>query len=387
VDRQPYSLSRLVAYFLKLGTIGFGGPVALVGYMNRDLVEGLGWYTAEEYQRGLAFSQLAPGPVATQLSMYLGYVRSGILGATLVGIAFVLPSFLIVLALGTLYVQYGTLAWISAAFYGAGAAIIAVIVKTTWKLARTTIKKDVLLWIIFVISFGLTVAMGGTTFLMFITGGVIGLLVSYFTKQNELNRTGLDSRLRGNDRLRSIALIPAIAALPPSILAIFWYFLKSGFIVFGSGLAIITFLRGGVVQEYHWLTDRQFLDAVAVAMLTPGPAVITVAFVGFLVRGVPGALAAALGVFLPIYLFVIFLAPLFEKFSHNSHVTAFVRGVTAVATGAIAGAVILLGKDAIVDIPTIAILLVSFLLIFRFKLPEILVIVAAGIVGVFLHGI
>jgi chromate transporter len=383
VTNQPYSLSRLVAYFLKLGAIGFGGPVALVGYMSRDLVGERGWYTLEEYQRGLAFAQLAPGPMATQLAMYLGYLRSGIIGATAVGLFFVLPSFLIVVALGYFYLTFGSLVWITSAFYGVGAAVIAVIVKASYKLVQTTLKKDLLLWAIFTLSFGVTLLLGEARFLMFICGGLVALLVSYvFTNNTERSAPRAPT-------LKSFALIPAMSmlALSPSFLDILWYFLKAGFIVFGSGLAIVPFLRGGVVSQYHWLTDRQFLDAVAVALITPGPAVITVAFIGYLVKGFWGSVAAAIGVFLPVYLFVVVIGPLFERLSSNLRVRAFIGGVTAVATGALAAAVLLLGKDAVVDLPTAIILIISFVVLFKFKVPDVIVIVAAAIVGVILRGV
>ncbi len=382
---EPYSLSRLVVYFLKLGTIGFGGPVALIGYMNRDLVLGREWYTPEEYQRGLAFSQLAPGPMSTQLAMYLAFVRSGLIGATLVGLLFVLPSFVMVVALGMLYVEYGSLGWITSAFYGIGAAVIAVVVRASYKLVQTTLKKNVLLWTIFALSFALTIILGETKFLAFIAGGLIALAASYL--QDSSSGGGLNPRVRGNDSLKSVALIPAFMLASPTFLDVFWYFLKAGFIVFGSGLAIVPFLRGGVVTEYHWLTDRQFLDAVAVAMITPGPVVITVAFIGYLVNGFSGAVASALGVFLPVYLFVVILAPVFERVSANTHVRAFVNGITAVATGAIAGAILLLGRQAIVDIPTLAILIVSFLLLFKFKIPDVVIIAGAAAAGLLIHGL
>lgn len=386
-SNSSYSLSGLVAYFLKLGTIGFGGPVALIGYMNRDLVLGREWYTPEEYQRGLAFSQLAPGPMATQLAMYLGYIRSGILGATAIGLFFVLPSFLIVVALGALYVEYGSLPWITSAFYGVGAAVIAVIVKASYKLVQTTLKRNLLLWLIFAGSFLLTIILGETKFVAFMLGGALVLGFSYLKDSG--SSTGTNPHTRGSNKLNGVSILAAASALSfsPTFFDVLWYFLKAGFIVFGSGLAIVPFLRGGVVNEYHWLTDRQFLDAVAVAMITPGPVVITVAFIGYLVHGFSGAVAAALGVFLPVYLFVIVLGPIFNRVSANPHVRAFIGGVTAVATGAIAGAVLLLGKDAVIDLPTILILILSVVALFRFRVSEVIVICIAAIVGIMIRGI
>ncbi len=375
MSTSRYSLRALVLYFLRLGTTGFGGPIALVGFMNRDLVQQRGWFTNEEYVSGLAFSQLAPGPMATQLAMYLGFLRGRVLGATLVGIAFILPSFILVVLLGALYVQYGQLTWIGSAFYGVGAAVIAIILRSSWKLTKTTLKKDITLWSIFAFSFAATVLAGTEMLWTFVAGGGVALLLSYINhgrkRKQQLNIVVLPTLLL---QLNSVAE-------NRSFLDILFYFLKAGFVVFGSGLAIVPFLRGGVVDEYHWLTARQFIDAVAVAMITPGPVVITVAFIGYLVHGFDGAAAAALGVFVPVYLFVIFLAPVFEKVSENEHVKSFVRGVTAVATGAISGAILLLGKSAITDLPTTLILIGSALLLVKFKVEEPLLIALAACAG------
>jgi chromate transporter len=166
------------------------------------------------------------------------------------------------------------------------------------------------------------------------------------------------------------------------LLDLLWFFTKAGAFVFGSGLAIVPFLYGGVVQEHHWLNDQQFLDAVAVAMITPGPVVITVAFIGYLVAGLCGAVAAGIGVFLPVYLFVVIPYPWFDKWSANSQVRAFVKGVTAAAAGAIAGACFVLGRRAVIDLPTAALAAGTLLLLSRFKIPEPILIVAAGLIGI-----
>jgi chromate transporter len=166
---------------------------------------------------------------------------------------------------------------------------------------------------------------------------------------------------------------------------IFFYFAKAGMFVFGSGLAVVPFLYGGVVQGHHWLTDRQFVDAVAVAMITPGPVVITVAFIGYLVAGLAGATAAALGIFLPVYLIVVLLAPSYKRWAKNPQLNAFVRGVTAAATGAIAGAVVVLARRSVRDVPTIVIAIVTFAVLFRWKVPEPILIACAAIAGLMLR--
>jgi chromate transporter len=371
------TLRQLVGYFLYLGGLGFGGPVALVGYMQRDLVEQRRWFTRDEYVKGLALSQLAPGPLAAQLAICLGYVHSRVLGATLVGLAFVLPSYLMTLALGMVYVRYGGLPWMQAAFYGVGAAVIGIIVRAAWKLARLTVGGDRLLWAVFVVMAAVTAWTESEIGSLFVLCGVVTLLVKAPPRQvGRLFR-----------RLRTAAWTIAPALAPPDVLAqILWFFAKAGAFVFGSGLAIVPFLYGGVVQEYGWLTDQQFLDAVAVAMLTPGPVVITVAFIGYLVAGQLGALLAAVGVFLPVYLFVVVPYRWFDRVSDNPQVRAFVGGVTAAAAGAIAGACVVLARRAIVDLPTALVALAVLGLLGRVRVPEPLVIAGGAAIGLLIAG-
>jgi len=374
-DERQYALGDLLRYFLRLGAVGFGGPIALCGYMQRDLVERRRWIAPEDYKQGLALAQLAPGPLAAQLAIYLGWVRARTLGATLVALAFVLPSFLMVLVLSALYVRYGGLAWMQGAFYGIGAAVIAIIARSAWKLVRMTLANDWLLWSIFLAAGTITAWTESEIVWVFVTGGVIGLAVR-----------GLPAVA---SRSAALALAPVWLlsglhgpAASETLWRIWWYFAEAGAFVFGSGLAIVPFLYGGVVERFHWLTERQFLDAVAVAMITPGPVVITTAFIGYLVAGFLGATLAALGVFLPCYLFVIIPAPYFRRFAGNPAVKAFVDGVTAAATGAIAGAAIVLGRRAIVDVSTALIALGTLAtLAYVKRVPEPLVIVLAGVIG------
>src|SRR5437870_103007 len=372
VDAQA-SLGEFVGYFLWLGAVGFGGPITLAGHMQQDLVDKRRWVSSEDYVEGLALAQLAPGPLAAQLAIYLGYVRAGVLGATLVGIAFVLPSFLMVLALSWAYVRFGGLPWMQGMFYGIGAAVIAIIARSAFKLTKLTLRKDKVLWVIFVALAISTAWTSQEIIWLFLLGGVVAVLVK-----------ALPAKVRASS---PVNLLLAGLALPASgtLGAIFLYFAKAGMFVFGSGLAIVPFLYGGVVQGHHWLTDRQFVDAVAVAMITPGPVVITVAFIGYLVAGVPGATAAALGIFLPVYLVVVLLAPSYKRWAKNPQLNAFVRGVTAAATGAIAGAVIVLARRSIYDLPTFAIAIVSLGVLFRWKLPEPIVIGCAAMAGLLLR--
>jgi chromate transporter len=367
-------------YFLYLGSLGFGGPVALIGYMQRDLVEQRRWFSKDDYMKGLALSQLAPGPLAAQLAMCLGYVHGRALGATLIALAFILPSFLMTLALGALYVGYGGLGWMQAAFYGVGAAVIGIIVRSAWKLLRLTLGADRLLWAVALVMALVTAWTGTEVGSLFILCGVVVLLVQAPPRRLR----AWAGSTRGLPALGSPLLLLTGLAAPVTVnglVQILWFFTKAGAFVFGSGLAIVPFLYGGVVQERGWLTDQQFLDAVAVAMLTPGPVVITVAFIGYLVGGLAGGTAAAVGVFLPTYLFVVIPYPWFDRFSGNPQVKAFVGGVTAAAAGAIAGACFVLGRRAIFDVPTALLALGAFGLLWRFKVPEPILIAGAGIAG------
>jgi chromate transporter len=346
-------------------------------------VEGRRWISKEDYLEGLAFSQLSPGPLAAQLAMYLGWLRAGPLGSTLVGLAFVLPSFVMVLALAALYVHFGQLRWIQGAFYGIGAAVIAIIARSAIKLVRTTVGRDWLLGTIF-LALALTTAWTESEIVwLFLLCGAITLVVKApprlsASSTNLIAFAGLGQLLAG---AQGVATLGTLGIL-------FLFFLKAGAFVFGSGLAIVPFLYGGAVAKFHWLTEQQFVDAVAVAMITPGPVVITAAFIGYLVAGLLGATLAAVAVFAPPYLVVIFGAHYYRRFAQDRQVKAFVQGVTAAAVGAIAGAALILARRSIVDWPTLLIGGVTLAILLRTKkIPEPLLILAAGAAGVLLHSL
>jgi chromate transporter len=378
------SAGALAAYFLRLGAVGFGGPIALVARMHRDLVEDRRWFSEAEYREGLTLSQLAPGPLAAQLAMYLGWARAGGAGAALAGVAFVAPSLVIVLGVSALYLRVGGIAWLEHAFYGVGAAVIAVVARSTVRLARTTLGGDALLWSLFLINGIVTAWTASERLTVIAASGFVAVAL----------------RARGG---RGWLAGVATALLPPwplgatvidtlaggtSVTEVFWFFTKAGLVVFGSGLAIVPFLYGGVVEHFGWLNERQFLDAVAVSMLTPGPVVITVAFIGYLVAGAAGGLAAAVGVFLPAFLVVVLAAPHFHRLAASARARAFVDGVTAAATGALAGAVVVLGRRAIVDVPTAAIGAASLaILIARRGTSEPVLLLGAAAAGIVLRHI
>ena len=377
---RSYTLWQLIAYFLRLGALGFGGPVALAGYMDRDLVERRQWFTEADYKEGLALAQLAPGPLAAQLAIYLGFVHYSFLGATLVGLAFVLPSFLMVIGLDWAYTHFGGLGWMQAVFYGVSSAVIGIIAISTWKLSTKNIGKDKLQCAIFAVAAAVTIITQSEELWLFLGAGILVWLLRAPPKF-----------IKPSSTLHSSA-IPLLALLGLSnvdwtrLWQITKYFFYAGSFVFGSGLAIVPFLYSGVVKEYGWLTDHQFLDAVAVAMITPGPVVVTTGFIGFLVADFWGAVAAALATFLPCYLFTVLPAPYFKKYGKKPGIVAFVDGVTAAAIGSLAGAVVVIGVRSIKDVPTALLALGTAALLWKFKkLPEPIVVAAAALIGLVVY--
>jgi chromate transporter len=373
MENKPiYSLRQLAFYFLKLGTVGFGGPVALVGYMHTDLVEKRKWISEDDYKEGMALAQLSPGPLAAQLAIYLGYVHYRILGATLVGIFFVIPSFLMVVALGWVYVLYGGISWMQAVFYGVGAGVIGIITISSYKLTKKSIGTDYIKWLIFAVLALTTFWFEEENIYLILGAGIIYCVYKIKFVVKPLAPVFAPLLLH----------VPAQITLNSKLWGLGWFFTKAGAFVFGSGLAIVPFLYGGVVKEYHWLTEQQFLDAVAVAMITPGPVVITVGFIGYLVAGFPGACVAALATFIPCYLCTVIPAPYFKKYGKNPAIKAFVDGLTAAAIGAIAGAVIVIAQRQFVDWITVVIAAaVAIALLSSKKIKEPIVILACAMVG------
>jgi chromate transporter len=360
--------AALVRYFLQLGTLGFGGPVALVGAMRRDLVETRGWLTDAEYREGLALAQMAPGPLAAQLAMYIGYIHGGLLGAAAVGIAFVLPSLVMVLLLGWAYTAFGGLAWVQAVFYGVGAAVIGLIANSAYGLLRRTVGADPLLWAIAIVLAATTIVTGREMVALVLLAGVLVWLTR--APPAWLSKAVAPDLASGG--LLTIALADAAEGLRaslPLLIQLLGFFSFAGTFVFGSGLAIVPFLHGGVVLDHRWLTEQQIRDAIAVALITPGPVVITTAFIGFLVAGFVGGMVAAVGTFLPCFALTVLPAPFFRRHGTRPGLAAIVQGVTAGAVGALAGAVVVLGRAAVVDVPTA--LVASGTLGVRLLLPRV----------------
>jgi chromate transporter len=374
------SLRDLCMYFFKLGTFGFGGPIALAGYMQRDLQEQKQWITKDEYQDGLAIAQTMPGPLAAQLAMWIGYIRYGALGATLVGILFVISPFILVTAIAAIYVQYAGLSQIRALFYGIGPAAIAIIALSAWRLAKQTDGSDVKLWATTAVLIAITVVTRAELAWIFVVAGLLAIAVYAPPWRGQ---PAAATPLAGAIGLPGIKMaglaLPGVALGTLGLLTLF--FLKAAAFTFGSGLAIVPFLHEGVVDTYHWLDERQFLDAVAMGIITPGPVVIMATFVGYLAAGFAGACLASFAVFFPVWVFNVVVGRYFLRHRQNLQVRAFVKGATAAAVGAIAGAAIILGQGAILDIVTALVFLAALAVLYFKKLKEPYVIGLAGIVG------
>jgi chromate transporter len=372
------SFAALLRYFLGLGTWGFGGPIATVGYMQRDLVEKRRWLERKDFLDGVALGQTMPGPLAAQVCMWIGYLERGALGAAAIAVPFIAPSFLLVLGVAIVYVRYQGLPVVQSLFYGIAPGVMAIIVIAAVRLARLTNRDDRRLWAISAGIMTVTAATGAEVALLFIAAGLVMLVLE-----------APPHWLRGR---RLPLIIPATgpglvgaAATAGRLQDLSLFFLKAGAFIFGSGLAIVPFLRQGVVAEHHWLSERQFLDAVAMGLISPGPVVITAAFIGYVVAGVPGAVVATFAIFLPIYLGVVVPGRWFVRHRDNAQVQAFVRGATAAAAGAIAGATVVLTRQAVVDGLTAAIAAACLVILWRFRVREPYVVLATAVVGVLVH--
>jgi chromate transporter len=380
---KQVSFRKFLRYFLWLGTFGFGGPIAAVGYMQRDLVEQRKWVDKQDFLNGVALGQTMPGPLAAQVTMWVGYLRRGALGALMTAAPFILPSFLAVIGIAFLYVRYEGLEWVQALFYGIGPGVMAIIAIAAVKLARLTNGRDARLWVISAIIMVITVLTGAEIALLFIAAGLLMIL---WDAPPRFLRRFLPGGGVGLFAFPLLApgLVLGTAALGTQV-ALFLFFLKAGAFIFGSGLAVVPFLREGVVNQHQWLTERQFLDAVAMGLITPGPVVITAAFIGYLVGGFLGAMISTVAIFTPIYLGVVIPGRWFIRHRDNPQLQAFVKGATAAAAGAIGGATIVLTQQAVVDIPTVVIALVSLALLWRFKAKEPIIVLLAAIAGLVLY--
>jgi len=368
---EPGRIGELMRYFLRLGCLGFGGQVALVGQMERELVDGKKWLAKEQMREAIAICQSLPGPLAIQVGIYVSYLRGGFWGAWAGGWCFILPNFVIVASLGALYVYLGDLPPVTAIFYGVSPAVIALILHSCYRLAKLGME-DWLQWVIAAVCLAITVILQAEVALLFIGAGIVGIL--YYGSLSKRTPAALT--------VTAPVLAQFAQNASGSVLGkLLLFFLKAGSLTFGSGLVIVPFLQQGVVQQFGWLDQRQFLIAVAIGMISPGPVVITATFVGYLVAGFWGSLVSTIGIFLPSFLLVLIAAPLLARHRGNPNVQGFVKGAYAAAIGTILGACILLGRIAIGDWLTALIGIVSLAVLFRWKVSNPLLIAATGVIG------
>jgi chromate transporter len=377
------SFGRILGYFLKLGAIGFGGPIATVGYMQRDLVEQRQWINRQDFLDGVALGQTMPGPLAAQVAMWVGYLRRGAPGAAAVAGAFVAPSFAIVVAVGAAYSHYTGSHVVQALFYGIAPAVMAIITIAAIKLIKLTDGRDWRLWSISAAVFALTALTGSEPVLVIVGAGLLMILLDARPRIRLRRRKPPEDVAGTGDNAKPMPIVIGLGALAGggTLASLALFFLKTGAIVFGSGLAIVPFMRAGVVDQHHWLTNSQFLDSVAIGLITPGPVVISAGFIGYLVAGLPGAIVSSVAIFTPIYLGVVVPGRWFLRHRDNAQVRAFVAGATAAAGGALCGAVVVLTRQAVTDWITAGIAVVTLGVLWRFKIKEPYVVLATGALG------
>jgi chromate transporter len=379
-EKEEVTLKQLVFYFLKLGATTFGGPLVALTYIRKELVDKRQWVSKEDFVVGLSLAQFTPGPLTTQVAMFLGWVHGGIKGATLSGIAYILPAFLMVIIAAEFYVRFSGISWLQSFSYGVSAAVIAIIVQSAFHLCRRTLRKDTLLWVIGIVNAVLMLWLQAGVIIAFVLSGLFVLGVRSFLHKGTIVISFLPSVWWFFSGVQGQASSESLGQMA-------WFFTKAGAVVFGGGLAIIPYLQQGVVYHFHWLSEHQFLDAVAIAMMTPGPILIAAAFIGYLIAGLGGAVIATTGTFLPCYLLVITIAPYYHKSIQHPHVKDFVKGISAAAIGALVGASAMLAQAALVDMPAILLSALCLSALVFLRIPGVLLIFLAGGVGVLLKGV
>lgn len=388
---KTVSLKMYIRYFLHLGAVGWGGPIAVVGYMQRDLVERRRWISEQDFLDGVAIAQILPGPLAAQVAMWVGYLKRGALGALAVAAAFIAPSFLFVFVVAGFYAHYSGLPLIISMFEGIMPVVMGVMSLSCYKLLRVTDGKDRRAWAISAVVFAVSLATDSEPIYLILGAGVLMIFVDARPTagwwrlppkrtpqlENSAHRMpGLAAPVLGLGGLAS--------ASGGKLVSLGLFFFKAGAVTFGFGLAILPVLKTGAIDHYHWLNSTQFFDAIAIGLATPGPAVISATFIGYLVAGPVGAIVATIAVFTPIYLAIAIPGRLFVRIRDNRQVRAFVLGATAATAGALFGVIIGLLRDLQLkglrtDIGFGVMAVVTVVLLLRFKkLNELFIIVAAG---------
>ena len=361
---RAHRLLEVIRYFLWLGVTGFGGPVALCGLMERDLVERRCWLNKPQMRDVIAVCQTMPGPLAVQVAIFVGHLRCGSWGAWAGGSALILPSSLMVAFLAATYVHLHALPWLTAIIYGVCPAVIALILHSWLRLLRLGME-DRFQYIIATISVVATLVLPGLLTAIFLGAGLLG--VGWYMLQARRHDTSL--------RLRDVASFLLLAKLA-------WFFLVTGAFTFGGGFAVVPLLQKGLVEQGHWLTATDFLTAIAVGMVTPGPVMTAATFAGYLVAGPLGALVCTIAIYLPSFLLVLLVAPPLMRHRTSLFVQGFVKGVYAAAIGAILGAAMVLGRQAIGDWITAMIAATGLAALLRFRISGPILVGVAAAIGI-----
>jgi chromate transporter len=368
------SLNEVVRLFLRLGFTAFGGPAAHIAMMHDEVVKRRQWMTDQHFLDLVGATNLIPGPNSTEMAIHIGYERAGWRGLIAAGLCFIMPAVLIVLALAWLYVEYGATPQGNALMYGIKPVIIAIVFQALYRLVPSALKSPIL---IAVGVAALALYLLGINELAVLFGGAL-LVVAIQAARRFPQAAAVWMPLA---TIKGLWLQQSAAPDPVSLGRIFLVFLKAGALLYGSGYVLLAFLRNDLVVNTGWLTEQQLLDAIAIGQFTPGPVFTTATFIGYVLAGVPGAIAATVGIFLPSFLFVALLARIMPHIRKSPWSAAFLDGVNVSALGLMAGVTWQLGRAAIVDIPTALLALVAAVLLFRFQINSAWLVLAGGIIG------
>jgi chromate transporter len=352
--------------------------------MRRGLAERRRWLSDEEYDRGLAIATACPGPLAYQLGVYCGYITHGVPGGVLVALSFAFAPFVLVTVTAALYVHYAASDWIRGLFYGIGPVVVALILRACWSLGIKTLRRERRAWLVAAAALGITILVQRELTALFIAAGALGIFIFKPQAVASVGDEPAPSPAGQRARVQAVPVLLALAsaAAPAAATDLFVFFFRTGLLVFGSGLVVVSFVKAYVVDQYHWMNDRTFLDAVAIGMVSPGPVVITATFVGYVVAGIGGALAATVGIFLPSVLFTVAGTPLLLRYRNNLHVQGFVRGVTVAVVGVLAGTTYLVARPVVRDGLTALVLLVVLLAPrLRKRIPDQLLVLLGAVIG------
>src|SRR5712692_4591325 len=380
-DARATSLQELALLFFRLGTTAFGGPAAHIAMMEDEVVRRRNWLTHEQFLDLLGATNLIPGPNSTEMAIHVGHQQAGRLGLLVAGTCFILPAAFITLAFAWMYVHFGALPQAEGFLYGVKPVIIAVVVQALWGLARVAVKTTLLAIVTLV---AVVASFSGVNELAILLGAGVALAaVRWITARS---RSACPSAVVAGVS-PSLAVTPVAVAVggataaPFSLVALFLFFLKVGAVLFGSGYVLLAFLRADLVDRWHWLTEAQLLDAVAVGQVTPGPVFTTATFVGYLLGGPGGAVVATVGIFLPAFIFVAVSGPLVPRLRRSPTAAAFLDGVNVASLALMAAVTWHLGRAAVVDVPSAILAVASVPLLMHFRLNSAWLLLGGGLVG------